>query len=96
VKQFFLEGEIFGVPGVVRWYVVRPADGALQWFDEERAQDMFCSPIATKMLWRLEVKVATGAPLPSVAESPTYRVMLESGVAVAGYRIKPQSFDARG
>jgi hypothetical protein len=96
VKQFFLEGEIFGVPGVVRWYAVNPADGALQWLDEERAQDMFCSPIATKMLWRLKVKVAMEEPLPSVAEPPTYRLMLESGVAVAGYRIKPESFDARG
>ena len=73
MKQFFLEGEIFGVPGVVRWYIVRPADGALQWFDEERAQDMFCSAIATKMLWRLKVKVAMGAPLPSVAKSPDAR-----------------------
>jgi hypothetical protein len=48
VNQFLLEGEVFGVPGLVRWYAVRPTDGALQWFDEKCAQDMFCSTTATK------------------------------------------------
>jgi hypothetical protein len=56
VNQFVLEGEMFGVPGLVRWYAVRPSDGTLQWFDEKGAQDMFCSTTATKMLRHLKVK----------------------------------------
>jgi hypothetical protein len=91
VKYFFLEGEIFSVPRVVRWYVVRPADGALQWFDMERAQDMFCSTLATKMLSRLQAKVAQEALLPSVTEPRTYRITLENGVVVAGYLIKSET-----
>ena len=90
MTQFFLEGEIFGVAGVVRWYVIRPADGALQWFDEECAQEMFRSTIVTKMLRRLKVKVALGLRPPSVTEPPTYRITLENGAVVAGYRIKPE------
>ncbi len=89
VHQFLLEGEMFGVPGLVRWYAVRPADGALQWFDEKCAQDMFCSTTATKMLRRLKVKAAPGLRPPNVVELPTFRLTLESGVAVVGYPINP-------
>jgi hypothetical protein len=91
VTQFLLEGEVFGVPGLVRWYAVRPADGALQWFDEKSAQDMFCSAIATKMLRRLKIKAAPGLQPPNVVEPPTFRFTLESGVAVAGYPINPEA-----
>jgi hypothetical protein len=90
VNQFLLEGEVFGVPGLVRWYTVRPADGALQWFDEKCAQDMFCSTAATKMLRGLKVKEATGLRPPNVVEPPTFRLTLESGVAVAGYPTNPE------
>jgi hypothetical protein len=90
VNQFLPEGEMFGLPGLVRWYAVSPADGALQWFDEKRAQDMFCSSTATKMLWRLKVKAATELRPPHVVEPPTFRLMLESGVAVAGYPTNPE------
>ena len=48
----------FHAAAIVRWHVVGPAHGALLWFDEERAQEMFCSTVATKMFSRLEVKVA--------------------------------------
>ena len=91
VNQFVLEGEMFGVPGLVRWYAVRPSDGTLQWFDEKGAQDMFCSTTATKMLRHLKVKAATGLRPPNVVEPPTFRLTLESGVAVAGYPIKPET-----
>jgi hypothetical protein len=91
VNQFVLEGEMFGVPGLVRWYAVRPSDSTLQWFDEKCAQDMFCSTTATKMLRHLKVKAATGLRPPNVVEPPTFRLTLESGVAVAGYPIKPET-----
>jgi hypothetical protein len=87
VTQFLLEGEVYGVPGLVRWYAVRPADGALQWFDEKSAQDMFCSATAAKMLRRLKIKAAQGLQPPNVVEPSTFRFTLESGVAVAGYPI---------
>jgi hypothetical protein len=90
VNQFLLEGEVFGVPGLVRWYTVRPSDGALQWFDERCAQDMFCSTAATKMLRGLKVRAATGFRPPHVVEPPTFRLTLESGVAVAGYPTNPE------
>ena len=90
MNQFLLEGEVFGVPGLVRWYTVRPADGALQWFDERCAQDMFCSTAATKMLRGLKVRAATGLRPPHVVEPPTFRLTLESGVAVAGYPTNPE------
>ena len=88
MKQFFLEGEMYHVPGVLRLYVLRPTDSAVLWFDEERAQEMLRSNVATEMFSRLEVKEAA-APLPSVpAEPPAYQATLESGVIVAGYLIK--------
>jgi hypothetical protein len=62
---------VFGVLGLVRWYTVRPADGALQWFDEKGAQDMFCSTTATKMLRHLKVALADGvASLTRCLNSP--------------------------
>ena len=71
MNQFVLEGEMFGVLGLVRWYTVRPADGALQWFDEKGAQDMFCSTTATKMLRHLKVALADGvASLTRCLNSP--------------------------
>ena len=91
MTQFLLEGEVFGVPGLVRWYAVRQADGTLQWFDEKSAQDMFCSATATKILRGLKVRVATGLRPPNVVEPPTFRFTLESGVAVAGYPINPET-----
>lgn len=91
VNQFLLEGEVFGVPGLVRWYAVRPTDGALQWFDEKCAQDMFCSTTATKMLRHLKVKAAPGLRPPNVVEPPTFRLTLESGVVVAGYPTNPET-----
>ena len=88
VKQFFLEGEINGVPGVVRWYVVGPAQRTLLWFDEELVQEMLRSDVATEMFSRLEVKEAHGPP-PSVgAEPPAYGATLRGGVVVAGYLVK--------
>ncbi len=87
MKQFFLEGEIDGTPGVVRWFVLRPADGTLRWFDEDCAQKMLLSSVATQMFSRLAVKEAA-APLPSIpAEPPTYRTTLEGGTVVAGYLV---------
>ena len=87
MKQFFLEGEMAGVPGLVRWFVRRPADGALLLFDEERAQEMFCSNVATVMFLRLEVKEAD-APLTSApAEGPAYRATLKGGVVAVGYLV---------
>jgi hypothetical protein len=92
MKRFFLEGEINGPrPGLVRWLVLRPADNTLQWFDEEQAQEMLGSNIATEMFSRLEVK-ETNAPLPSVpAEPPSYRATLENGAIVVGYFVKDNS-----
>jgi hypothetical protein len=56
VKRFFLEGEMDG--SLVRWFVLRPADSTLQWFDEELAQDMFRSNLARGMYSYLKVKEA--------------------------------------
>jgi hypothetical protein len=87
-KRFYLEGEMEGVPGVVRWLVLQPDDGALQWFDEERVQEMLRSNLATEMFSRLEVKEAD-APMPSIpADPPAYRAKLEGGVVVVGYLVK--------
>lgn len=86
---------MYGMPGVVRLYVLRPADGALLWFDEERVQEMLGSNVATEMFLRLAVKEAA-APLPSVpAEPPAYRAALESGVVVAGYLVKRKTRSLR-
>jgi hypothetical protein len=86
VKQFFLEGIMDG--SLVRWFVLRPADSTLQWFDEEIAQEMFCSKLATGMYSYLRVKEAD-VPLPGVpAEPPTYRATLEGGAVVVGYLVK--------
>jgi hypothetical protein len=87
VKQFFVEGEIEGTPGIVRWFVLRPADGTLRWFDEDCVQQMLLSNMATEMFSRLAVKEAA-APLPSMpAEPPAYRATLEGGTVVAGYLV---------
>ena len=73
---------------LVRWFVLRPADSTLQWFDEELAQDMFRSNLARGMYSYLKVKEAK-APLPSMpAEPPTYRATLEGGPVVVGYLVK--------
>jgi hypothetical protein len=88
VKRFFLEGELDGTPGLVRWFILHPADGTLRWFDEHLVQEMLRSNVATEMFSHLEVKSAN-APLPSVpAESPTYRVALEDGAVAVGYLVK--------
>jgi hypothetical protein len=86
VKQFFLEGEIDGVSGVVRWYVLGPG-GSLLWFDEERAQEMLRSNVATEMFSRLEVKEADATPPSVPAEPPAYRVTLKDGAVAAGYLV---------
>jgi len=73
---------------LVRWFVLRPADSTLQWFDEELAQEMFCSNVAMEMYSYLKVKEAN-ALLPNVpAEPPTYRATLEGGAVVVGYIVK--------
>jgi hypothetical protein len=88
VKQFFVEGEIEGKPGVVRWFVLRPADGTLRWFDEDCVQQMLLSDVATETFSRLAVKEAA-APQPSTpAEPPAYRATLEGGTVVAGYLVR--------
>jgi hypothetical protein len=87
VKQFFLEGEIEGTPGIVRWFVLRPTDGTLRWFDEECVQEMLLSNMATEMFSRLAVKEAAAA-LPSMPEEPpAYRATLDGGTVVAGYLV---------
>ena len=60
-------------------------------FDEEQAQEMLGSNIATEMFSRLEVK-ETNAQLPSVpAEPPSCRATLENGAIVVGYFVKDNS-----
>jgi hypothetical protein len=87
VKQFFVEGEIEGKPGVVRWFVLRPGDGTLRWFDEDCVQEMLVSSVATEMFSRVAVK-ETAAPSPSVpAGPPAYQATLEGGTVVAGYLV---------
>jgi hypothetical protein len=86
VNRFFLEG--MKDASLVRWFVLRPADSTLQWFDEELAQEMFRSNLAAGMYSYLKVKEAK-VPLPSVpAEPPTYRATLEGGAVVVGYLVK--------
>jgi hypothetical protein len=88
VRRFFLEGEIDGAPGLVRWFILHPADSTLRWFDEHLVQVMLRSNVATEMFLHLEVKSAN-APLPSVpAEPPKYRVTLEDGAVAVGYLVK--------
>jgi hypothetical protein len=88
VRRFFLEGEIDGTPGVVRWFILHPADSTLGWFDEHLVQEMLRSNVATEMFSHLEVKSAN-APRPSVpAEPPKYRVTLEDGAVAVGYLVK--------
>jgi hypothetical protein len=66
---------------------LRPADSALQSFDEELAQEMLDSNVASELLSRLEVRKAY-APLPSVpAGPPEFRVTLEGGAVAIGYFI---------
>jgi hypothetical protein len=88
VRRFFLEGEIDGAPGLVRWFILHQADSTLRWFDEHLVQVMLRSNVATEMFLHLEVKSAN-APLPSVpAEPPKYRVTLEDGAVAVGYLVK--------
>jgi hypothetical protein len=89
VQRFFLEGEMDGPhPGLVRWLVLRPTDNTLQWLDEELAQEMLGSNVATEMFSRLEVKQGYTS-LPSVpANPPAYRAILESGAVVVGYIVE--------
>jgi hypothetical protein len=61
VKQFFLQGEIDGVP--VRWLVLRSTDGAVTWLDEHLVQEVVSSTWATTTFSDLEVKEATD-PMP--------------------------------
>ena len=89
MKKFFLEGVMDG--SLVRWFVLRPADSTLQWFDEELAQEMFRSNVATGMYSYLKVEEAN-VLLPSVpAEQPTYRATLEGGAVVVGYLVKDRT-----
>jgi hypothetical protein len=86
VKQFFLQGEIDGVP--VCWLVLRSTDGAVMWLDEHLVQDVISSTWATTAFSRLEVKEATG-PRPRVGTAPpTYTVTLGSGMLIVGYVVK--------
>jgi hypothetical protein len=88
VKQFFLQGEIDGVP--VLWLVVRSTDGAVMWLDEHLVQEVISSTWATTTFSRLEVKEATGHRPRVGAASPTYTVTLGSGTLMVGYPIKGQ------
>ena len=54
MKQFFLRGEIDGVP--VRWLVLRSTDGAVTWLDEHLVQEVVSSTWATTTFSDLEVK----------------------------------------
>ena len=88
MKQFFLQGEIDGVPA--RWLVLRSTDGAVMWLDEHLVQEVISSTWATTTFSRLEVKEATG-PRPRVgAAPPAYTVTLGSGTLIVGYPIKGQ------
>jgi hypothetical protein len=88
VKQFFLQGEIDGVP--VRWLVLRSTDGAVMWLDEQLVQEVVSSTWATTTFSQLEVKEATD-PRPRVgAAPPTYAVTLGSGTLIVGYPIKQE------
>ena len=66
MKQFFLQGEIDGVP--VRWLVLRSTDGAVTWLDEHLVQEVVSSTWATTTFSDLEVKEATD-PMPNVGRS---------------------------
>ena len=86
VKQFFLQGEIDGVP--VRWLVLRSTDGAVTWLDEHLVQEVVSSTWATTTFSDLEVKEATD-PMPNVgAEPPAYTVTLGSGTLIVDYVVK--------
>ena len=86
MKQFFLQGEIDGVP--VRWLVQRSTDGAVMWLDEQLVQEVISSTWATTTFSQLEVKEATD-PRPRVGAAPaTYTVRLGSGTLIVGYPIK--------
>ena len=88
MKQFFLQGEIDGVP--VRWLVLRSTDGAVTWLDEHLVQEVVSSTWATTTFSRLEVKEATD-PRPRVGTlPPTYTVTLGSGTLIVGYLVKGQ------
>ena len=67
MKQFFLQGEIDGVP--VRWLVLRSTDGAVTWLDEHLVQEVVSSTWATTTFSDLEVKETTD-PMPNVGVEP--------------------------
>ena len=52
MKQFFLQGEIDGVP--VRWLVLRSADSAVTWLDEHLVQEVVASTWARTTFSRLD------------------------------------------
>jgi hypothetical protein len=86
VKQFFLQGEIDGVP--VRWFVLPSTDGVVTWLDEHLVQGVVSSTWATTTFSRLEVKEAT-SPRPRVGTAPpTCTVTLGSGTLIVGYVVK--------
>ena len=86
MKQFFLQGEIDGVP--VRWLVLRSTDGAVTWLDEHLVQEVVSSTWATTTFSDLEVKEATDPMLNVGAEPPAYTVTLGSGTLIVGYVVK--------
>ena len=88
VKQFFLQGEIDGVP--VRWLVLRSADGAVMLLDEHLVQEVVSSTWATTTFSRLDVKEATDARPNVGTEPPAYTVTLGSGTIIVGYLVKAQ------
>jgi hypothetical protein len=88
LKQFFLQGEIDGVP--VRWLVLQSTDGAVTWLDEHLVQEVVSSTWATTTFSRLEVKEATGSRPRVGTAPPTYTVTLGSGTLIVGYVLKGQ------
>ena len=101
VNRFFLEGMNDGL--LVRWFVLRPADSTLQWFDEELAQEMFRSNVAADMYSYLKVNCYMGhatmenrhglavAGVVTLADGTAERrasqIMLEAKAKEAGRRI---------
>jgi hypothetical protein len=85
VKQFFLQGEIDGVP--VRWLALRSADGAVTWLDEHLVQEVVSSTWATTTFSRLEVKEATDSRPKVGTALPAYAVTPGSGTHIVGYLV---------
>ena len=67
MKQFFLQGEIDGIP--VRGLVLRSADGAVMWLDAHVAREVVRSTWTTTTFSHREVKEATN-PSPNVGADP--------------------------